>query len=92
MPLTPEQRQYVVRSVVRILKDVNREEIIAALKEDVLAAYEDESVESEQSDKDLELDMVVLAVAEACRERLKTKRRDRVASVAADEDPEDEPA
>ena len=68
MPLTPEQRQYVVRSVVRILKDVNRDEIIAALKEDVLSTDDD-------PEEQLELDMVVLAVAEACRERLRIKRR-----------------
>ena len=37
MALSPEQREYVVRSVVRILKDVNRNDIIAALHEDVLA-------------------------------------------------------
>ena len=65
MPLTPEQRQYVVRSVVRILKDVNRDEILAALKEDIFDAVELDEEE------ELELDMVVLAVAEDCRERLK---------------------
>ncbi len=71
MPLTPEQRQYVVKSVVRILKDVNREEIIECLKEDVLEAQEEDTGE------DLELDMVVLAVAEACRERLKIRQREK---------------
>ena len=71
MPLTPEQRQYVVKSVVRILKDVNREEIIECLKEDVLEAQEEDTGE------DLELDMVVLAVAEACRERLKIQQREK---------------
>lgn len=71
MALTPEQRQYVVRSVVRILKDVNREEIIQCLKEDVLEAQEEEDGEQ------LELDMVVLAVAEACRERLKIRQREK---------------
>jgi hypothetical protein len=71
MPLTPEQRQYVVRSVIRILKDVNRDEVIAALKEDVLEAA------SEEPEGQIELDLAVLAVAEACRERLRLKRLER---------------
>lgn len=68
MALTKEQRQYVVRSVLRILRDVNRAEIIAALKEDVLVT------EADDTEEQLELDMVVLAVAEACRERLKQRK------------------
>jgi hypothetical protein len=71
MSLTDEQRQYVVRSVVRILKDVNRDDIIAALKEEVL------ETEQEGGEDELELDMIVLAVAEACRERLELRSRGR---------------
>ena len=71
MALTPEQRKYVVRSVLRILRDVNRDEILAALKEDVLLTESDEDGEQEE----LELDMVVLAVAEACRERLRLRQQ-----------------
>ncbi len=66
MPLTPEQRKYVVQSVVRILKDVNRDEIIGALKHEVLLA-------EAEGDQAADLDKVVLAVAEACRQRLKLK-------------------
>ncbi len=73
MPLTTEQRQYVVRSVVRILKDVNRDDIIVALKEDVLEAVELDEEE------EIELDLVVLAVAEACRERLRLRKQAREA-------------
>jgi len=68
MALTQKQRQYVVRSVLRILRDVNRDEIIAALKEDVLVS------EADDTEEQLQLDAVVLAVAEACRERLKQKK------------------
>ncbi len=71
MALTKEQRQYVVRSVLRILKDVNRDEIIMALKKDVLSA------EEEDSEDQLELDMIVLAVTEACRERLRLRKKDK---------------
>jgi hypothetical protein len=80
MPLTPEQRRYVVRSVLRILKDVNRDEIIAALKEDIIAT------EQEDDEEQLELDMVVLAVAQACREKLRMKSLERTPS---EEDPSD---
>jgi hypothetical protein len=59
MALSPEQREYVIRSVVRTLKDVNRDDIIAALRQDVLATAE------EDEGDDLELGMVVLAVAQA---------------------------
>jgi hypothetical protein len=76
--LTQEQRQYVVRSVVRILKDVNRDDIIAALKDDVLAAADEGEAE------DLELDLVVVAVAEACRERLRARKK---AAAATGEEP-----
>jgi hypothetical protein len=69
MALTAEQRRYVVRAVVRILKDVNRDEILSALKEDVLETV------AQEAEEELELDLVVLAVAEACRERLRLRRR-----------------
>jgi hypothetical protein len=64
MALSEKQKQYVVRSVLRILRDVNRDEIIAALKQDLLVSEKDDTEEQ------LQLDSVVLAVAEACRERL----------------------
>jgi len=60
-----------VKSVLRILKDANRDEILAALRKELGEAGSDETPET------LQLDAVVLAVAQACRGRMRiTKRRD----------------
>ncbi len=84
MALTREQRKYVVRSVLRILRDVNRDEILTALKEDVLMTATD--AEDDGEEEELEPDMVVLAVAEACRERLRL-RQQRKATESSSEEP-----
>jgi len=71
MPLTQDQREYVVKSVLRILKDANRDEILAALRKELAEAGSDETPET------LQLDAVVLAVTQACRGRMRiAKRRD----------------
>ena len=71
MPLTQDQREYVVKSVLRILKDANRDEILVALRKELAETAGDEPHET------LQLDTVVLAVAQACRGRMRiAKRRD----------------
>ncbi len=60
MSLNDEQHAYVVEQVTQILKSANRSELLAQLKERVLAEAKPASPE--------ELDEIVLAVAEAVSE------------------------
>lgn len=69
MALTPDEREYVVKSVLRILKDANRDEILAALRREL------EQAATEEPQGALQLDAVVLAVAQACRPRMPAPRR-----------------
>ena len=69
MALTPDEREYVVKSVLRILKDANRDEILAALRREL------EQAATEEPHGTLQLDAVVLAVAQACRPRMPAPRR-----------------
>jgi len=69
MALTQDEREYVVKSVLRILKDANRDEILAALRRELEQAGADEPRETRK------LDELVLAVAQACRPRMPGPRR-----------------
>ncbi len=66
MPLDPEDREYVVSSVVDILRHRKREKLLEILRERLEHSDYDDAVEKD-------LDQVVLALARAIDEQLTPK-------------------